>query len=126
MDSSKDHDVLAILLVVMLVSVGMGLQLCFTMMLLWKIRLVNRQHYCSRTLLLFWQRHCYIVKRLDSPARIPKTTPMTTLVEQAGTPVGKGGNKVPVKDMLVGGSGASAVMNGTVGARGTSQGALRY
>lgn len=101
---------LAILLVVMLVSVGMGLRLTLHE----AVEDSTRQSAALFTGIVILATALLIVKHLDSPARIPKTTPMTTLVNQAGTPIGKGGRKVPVKDMLVGGSGANAVMNGTV------------
>jgi glycerol-3-phosphate dehydrogenase len=101
---------LAILLVVMLVSIGMGLQLVLHDV----VEDSTRQSAALFTGIVILATALLLVKRLDSPARIPKTTPMTTLVDQAGTPEGKGGSKVPVKDMLVGGSGANAVMNGTV------------
>lgn len=43
---------------------------------------------------------------------ISRSTPMTKLVRQATPPVGHGGTKVQVDDMLVGGSGSSAIVHG--------------
>jgi L-2-hydroxyglutarate oxidase LhgO len=107
---ARTMTLLAILLVVMLVSVGMELQLVLHDV----VEDSTRQSAALSTGMIILATALLLVKRLDSPARIPKTTPLTTLVNQAGTPAGKGGSKVPVKDMLVGGSGANAVMNGTV------------
>lgn len=102
---------LAIGLVVTLVSVGMGAQVCFHN----DIAEESTRHVAALvTCIVILATAVLLVKRLDTLPSIPKTTPMTTLVHQAGTPVGKGGSKVPVQDMLVGGSGANAPMNGTV------------
>jgi succinate dehydrogenase hydrophobic anchor subunit len=93
---ARTMTLLAILLVVMLVSIGMGLQLVLHDV----VEDSTRQSAALFTGIVILATALLLVKRLDSPARIPKTTPMTTLVNQAGTPAGKGGSKVPVKDML--------------------------
>ena len=47
---------------------------------------------------------------------VSKLTPLTKLVAQAGKPVGSGGEKINVEDMMVGGSGSAKVQHGvTVG-----------
>jgi hypothetical protein len=53
-----------------------------------------------------------IFRHLNSSNSVSHTTPLAKIVEQASPPVGKGGHKVQVDDMLVGGSGASAAVDG--------------
>lgn len=47
-------------------------------------------------------------------SKVSRNTPLKDLVEQAGDPVGTGGEKVSVDDMLKGGSGSENVMKGQV------------
>ena len=56
--------------------------------------------------------------------KVSRNTPLKDLVDQAGTPVGTGGSKVSVEDMLKGGSGSERAMNGQVVA--TSKIRCRY
>jgi hypothetical protein len=55
-----------------------------------------------------------MAKQYYHTQEVTKHTSMTALVSQAGTPVGQGGTPVQVQDMLVGGSGASSVLQGQV------------
>lgn len=54
----------------------------------------------------------FVFRHTGSSKSISRTTPLAEIVEQASPPVGKGGEKVQVDDMLIGGSGASAVVDG--------------
>ena len=53
--------------------------------------------------------------------RVSRSTPLSRLAAKAGRAVGKGGTKVTVEDMLVGGSGSARIMNGMTVAEETIQ-----
>jgi hypothetical protein len=58
---------------------------------------------------------CYALLKKDIiPWLSSRTTPMTTFVGRAGRPVGSGGDKILVDDMMVGGSGSKDMNNGRV------------
>jgi len=99
---------LAILTVTTLVSAGMGVQLLLDD----SVDAATRQYAALATYSVILAAALFVFRHLYGTRTISKTTPITTLVEQAGRPVGKGGHKVSVDDMLVGGSGASAIVDG--------------
>lgn len=98
----------ALILVSTLVSVGMGVQLFLDN----KVDDSTRQYAALATYSVILASALLFMKHWYTPRSIPKTTPMTTLVEKAGKPVGKGGSKVSVDEMLVGGSGATVAVDG--------------
>jgi len=59
-------------------------------------------------------RASFLLDGGGSGKKISRNTPLKELVEQAGPPVGGGGHKVTVDDMLQGGSGSAHAMNGKI------------
>lgn len=99
---------IALILVTTLVSVGMGVQLLLDD----SVDASTRQYAALATYSVLLASALFLLKHYYGPRTIPKTTPMTDLIKEAGKPVGQGGSKVPVDDMLVGGSGASEAVEG--------------
>jgi glycine/D-amino acid oxidase-like deaminating enzyme/F0F1-type ATP synthase membrane subunit c/vacuolar-type H+-ATPase subunit K len=91
-----------------LVSAGMGLQLVLDD----AVDSATRQFSAMATYTVIVVSALLVFRHLNSKNSVSRTTPLATLVEQASPPVGKGGHKVQVDDMLVGGSGASAAVDG--------------
>jgi glycine/D-amino acid oxidase-like deaminating enzyme/F0F1-type ATP synthase membrane subunit c/vacuolar-type H+-ATPase subunit K len=91
-----------------LVSAGMGLQLVLDD----AVDSTTRQYSAMATYTVILIIALVVFRHLNSNNSVSRTTPLAKIVEQASPPVGKGGHKVQVDDMLVGGSGSSTAVDG--------------
>ena len=99
---------LAAITVLTLITSGMGLQLLLDD----NVHKTTRQYSALALYTIILATSLIVSRHLNGNKSIPKTMPLTKLVKEAGKPVGKGGKKVAVDEMLVGGSGASDIMDG--------------
>ena len=91
-----------------LVAIGMELQLAIDD----GVDSATRWYSAMATYTVILVGALFVFRHTGSSKSISRTTPLAEIVEQASPPVGKGGEKVHVDDMLIGGSGASAVVDG--------------